>query len=475
MRTDEYFDTGEFKEMLRRYEQSRAAGESIYLEADNLTDIAEYYHAKGRLDEALGAIDYALELFPGATLPLVFRARIALIKEQDAEKARRLIDRVDETDDPDYIYMAAEIMVFQKREKEADRFLTEQYAMLDDEEEQVDFCLDVATLFADYELFALADKWLKRSGADKADSDYKDLSARIALSKGNTEYSKRIYNELLDENPYSTHYWNQLATSQFLENDYAHAIESSEFSIAIDPTDPDALLNKANALFALGNWEEALEYFDRYARLEPDDELGYMLKGITLLTQGREKEALEQLRMAESRAKADSPNLTEIYKQLAFVLSHFGKQKEALGYIGRMEELMGMETSELLVLKGHVLLENKQLRKALVCFAKAMQMAENDLSVFLHVAMSVYDNGYPDTAKGMFEKILEADGNEAGDIACAYLARCAEAKNDMETFLHYLKASVERSPQTTRQVLGDLFPESLNPEDYYHYFIENKQ
>ena len=157
------------------------------------------------------------------------------------------------------------------------------------------------------------------------------------------------------------------------------------------------------------------------------------------------------------------------------MLSHFGKQKEALGYIGRMEELMGMETSELLVLKGHVLLENKQLRKALVCFAKAMQMAENDLSVFLHVAMSVYDNGYPDTAKGMFEKILEADGNEAGDIACAYLARCAEAKNDMETFLHYLKASVERSPQTTRQVLGDLFPESLNPEDYYHYFIENKQ
>ena len=148
MRTDEYFDTGEFKEMLRRYEQSRAAGESIYLEADDLTDIAEYYHAKGRLDEALGAIDYALELFPGATLPLVFRARIALIKEQDAEKARRLIDRVDETDDPDYIYMAAEIMVFQKREKEADRFLTEQYAMLDDEEEQVDFCLDVATLFA---------------------------------------------------------------------------------------------------------------------------------------------------------------------------------------------------------------------------------------------------------------------------------------------------------------------------------------
>ena len=46
MRLDDdlkYFETPEFKDILERYETAHRAGLGIYMEADELTDVAEYY------------------------------------------------------------------------------------------------------------------------------------------------------------------------------------------------------------------------------------------------------------------------------------------------------------------------------------------------------------------------------------------------------------------------------------------------
>ncbi len=77
-----------------------------------------------------------------------------------------------------------------------------------------------------------------------------------------------------------------------MNEEYSDAITSSEYAIAIDPNDPDAVSSKASGLFRLGNYEEALKYYKKYSELEPDDEFGLLHQGVCLVNMNRNEEAL---------------------------------------------------------------------------------------------------------------------------------------------------------------------------------------
>ena len=70
-----YFQEEEFKKNLALYEQMLQGGQSVYLEADELTDIAEYYLVQNDTDKAMACIQYALNIHPGSIDPLIFLAR----------------------------------------------------------------------------------------------------------------------------------------------------------------------------------------------------------------------------------------------------------------------------------------------------------------------------------------------------------------------------------------------------------------
>ena len=84
---DRYFDSKDFKDILMSYEKSVMSGHRIFMDVDDLTDIADYYNMIGEKDKADEAIDYALDISPNATLPLVYKAREALANG-DHEKAK---------------------------------------------------------------------------------------------------------------------------------------------------------------------------------------------------------------------------------------------------------------------------------------------------------------------------------------------------------------------------------------------------
>ena len=63
---DEYFNDEEFQEILNDYEQSVKSGKATFMDADDLTEIAEYYQQNERYDEAREALDRAVEINPNA-------------------------------------------------------------------------------------------------------------------------------------------------------------------------------------------------------------------------------------------------------------------------------------------------------------------------------------------------------------------------------------------------------------------------
>ena len=301
---EKYFNSTDFKNALKKYEEACSRGDKVYLESEELTDIAEYYYKSGNDSQAVEVLDYAISLHPGAALPLVFRGRMALLDEKTPEKAKHYNELIDDQLDLDCIYLKAEIMINEGKSEDADSFLYECKERID-EDDVPDYVLDVATLFMDYNLSDKANNWLKQSYEPDL-ADYKELKGRIAFSKGNYEESEHIFESLLDEDPYSNHFWNSLASTQFMRNHINDAITSSEFSIAINPNDDEALLNKANGLYSLGNFDEACIYYKRFINICPKESTGYMFLGNAYLNMNRLDEAEEQYRKALEYKSADS-------------------------------------------------------------------------------------------------------------------------------------------------------------------------
>ena len=466
---DKYFDSEDFQAQLQRYEAAHDKGQSIYMDPDELSDIAEYYYMLGNIDKAIATVEYGIGMFPGTVELLSLRARIALIHENDTESAKAYADRIVDTTDFDYYYIQAEIMIVEEKEDEAENYLENICSGLYDEEKE-DFIFDVATLFTDYELYEKAEKWIARSSEQDA-ADYKELKGRIAMHIGNFEESDRIFNELIDRDPYSTPYWNHLASSQLLHNQIRDSISSSEFSIAINPDNEEAILNKANGLFSLGNFEEAKKFYKRYSELCPEEETGEMFQGICALNMDHLEEGVEHLKKAEEMASGFSSNRGEIFQELAFALSRLGKGEEALDYVGKMETT-DADMNEVTVLRGHLLMNMGKFGEGQACYTKAIKDSDGSPRIFMHIAISIYDLGFYRQSYKMFQ-ILRKVTDDTWTEGYSYEALCCYSLGKYDEFREMVRVACEKNPREAQIVLGDMFPEGMDAKDFYGYLSDN--
>lgn len=461
----------ELEENIQKYEEAERKGEPVYMEPDELTDVAEYYYDNGRIEKAIQTLSYAIQLFPNSTMPLVFRARIALLDEKSPKLATEFAEQVGDKTDLEYLYLKAEIMIEEGHADEADKYLKETFDTIF-EDDKPDYILDVATLFADYNQFALAEKWLSIS-EDEDLADYKELKGRIATAQGDYSESERIFTKLLDEDPFSNHFWNRLASSQMMQNRMKDAIASSEFSIAINPKDEEAIINKANSLFCLAQFDEALEYYKRYTELRPNSYLGHMNQGNTLLNLNRPEEAIGQYKKAERLISKDDEDVVELYQEIAFALSALGRVSEAIEYAQKAELCPNADKAEILVLKGHIYLEHGNIEKSREYYEEAIKLADSANRAIKLVAVSIYDCGYYKLAGKLFRMIVKSADNSQNE-GYAYLASCCQYLGKEREFRKYLKKACELNPTETKLVFSPYFPADIEAKDYYNYMLNKK-
>ena len=468
MTNDEYFNDKEFLELLSDYEEAISMGGPIFLDADDLTDIAEYYQQNGRYDEACHAIDRAIEVEPNALSVLNYRIRQAL-SEGDITNAESLLDCMIERESPEYIYSRAEIMIAQGKTDEADQFLRDCFRDVPPEEYQ-DFVLDVANLYNDYGVNDKAMEWMMRARHENSD-DFKELMARTLFGLGKYDDSERLFNELIDKNPFQKRYWTALASTQYMQEDYSASVTSSEYAIAIDPDDPESIVAKANALFRLDNFEKAVTYYERYSRLVPDDEFGYLSQGSCLINLGRFDDAVTVLLKAEQLAPSDSEYLVEIYQEMAFAYSELHNVEAAFACIDKTDTL-DCDHVDMKVIKGHILLGNHRLPEAMALFSETLSESDDPKNTFVRILVSLYDNKYTDMVYRLFKLFFTAVGDD-WTVGYAYMALCCWDTHHTDEFLEYLKLACERNQKEAKLVLSDLFPQDMSPKDYYSY-MKNK-
>lgn len=464
---DNNFNEKKIQDIVRAYEEARSQGVAPYMDSDDLNRLSDYYHQRGDMQKALDVADYTLQLYPGAAQPLAFKARAALLLDHDVDKAGQLVEQIEDKTDLEYYYAVAEIMLFEGKAKEANGYLYNVYCDLNDDDDEADFVIDVACLFADYDEMDLAELWIDRSD-EPDDMDYREVKGRIALSRGDYKAGESIFSALLDEDPYSGFYWNKLAAAQFMANRIDEAIQSSEYAVAINPNDDEATLNKANGLYALNNYEGALEWYRRYAKLCPDEPTAEAFIGTTLVNLGRLQEAVDHLKIAAKKIDKDSPVGLEILKELAFCLIQSNRADEALKCLDQADEQNSDPEKILKVMRGHIYLTQGRQEEARLCFEEAMQGTEDSQRTFLYIAESVYDCGYLHLAYKMFHYMSSKLGDKMTD-GLGYLAACAKTLGKRKEYLRVLKNACERNPDEIKEIMGSDFPEDMSPNDYYDY------
>lgn len=464
---DDYFSDEEFLEILDNYEQSAKSGQTPLMDADDMVDVAEYYLSQERYDEAQEAIDYASEIDPHSLAVLNYQIHEAL-HDGNIEAAQNFLDQIMEQESPEYIYSRAEILIVQDKINEADLYLRQQLKDVPPDEYQ-DYVLDVANIYTDYGVNDKALEWMMRARQDNTD-DFKELMARTLFGLGKYDDSERIFNELIDRNPFQKRYWNELASTQYMKEDYSGSIVSSEYAIAIDPDDPEAVISKANGLYRLDNYEGALSYYERYSRLVPDDEFGLLHQGTCLINLNRFDEAVERLLKAVETAPDDSEYLVEIYEELAFAYSELHQTEKALYYIDQTD-ILSCDHQDMLVIRGHILLANNRPEEAENMFKEALQQSANDPRIMLRILVSLYDNKYLEATYKMFKKFFSVV-DDSWTEGYAYMALCCWDTQRTVEFMKYLQLACEKNPQEARLVLSGLFPEGMATTDYYTYMLE---
>lgn len=469
-----FFQEEEFKNNLKRYEEMMQGGRSVYLEADELTDIAEYYLIKNRHDEAMQCIDYALRIHPDSVDPMIFLARQKMFSGE-LEAARKIRDCITDQNDREVIFLNAELLLREGSGKAAHDYL-QKWGEAEDGEEYGPYAYDCACIFSDYAVWNYAETWNDIALQKEPDNEkFLKLKADILVATNRSREATGLLNRLLDSDPYNIPAWHTLTEAYFILEDYEQALDTIDFTLAIDEHDEYAMLMKADCRFHLQDYEEAHRLYTVYLNEHDNNELPCLFDGISLMMLERYEEALQQLLRAEELAGGYSSEQHHIYANLAETYSKLKQPEKAFEYVDKTAKFNADYSADLY--RGHILLENNRREEALLYFDRYILQSNNSPDAHFFTAVSLTENQEYDEACKHFRLIRReelSDENNRNQMP-AYEALCALMRNRFDEFqLRLLLASL-CDPTVLPPVLGRYFPEKMPPDEYCQYALDHPE
>lgn len=469
---EEYFRNPEFKELLARYEQAVSRGEPVYMEADELTDIAEYYMTREREQDADRVIALAQALHPDSVDPQVFMARRKLF-DGNIREARRISSAILDQEDREVKFLNAEILIKEGRCREATAYLLQVWRGLEDDRDH--FLYDSAGIFMDYNEWEYALMWVHR--LERLFPKYpkaRRMKAELLVCLGRYAEAMPLLNALLDEDPYRREVWDLLAESQGATEQYAEAIDSAEFALAIDKGDLRAMVTKATCLFHMNQHEESHALYQHYLRSVPDDSNVLYLDAVCLAAMNRYSDALALVERALAFYSSDLSQAVHLLLEKAYLESKLHHPDEALRAIDVAEEVReDVADCDYSLLRGQILLENGRETDALKSFSEALRSSPAKRNTLITIGIAYGDaEHYADAIQVMLAVLRSFPSPGEGISPIPYLAYYYYRAGDAVSSLQYLRQAAQADRQSTEHLFSSVYP-GVMPDEYYLYAYRN--
>ncbi len=496
MRQDDdlsYFESSEFKKILARYEAAKEDGAALYMDADELTDVAEYYAMVCHDDErAAVVIDEALQLHPDAVDPQIFRARKKML-DGDTRTAELMCDAIEDQTHREVIFLRAELMIRQDKNADALDYLQETAETV---EEDLDyFYYDSAYIFIDYEDYSSALK-LSEELEEIAPKWFKTWQVRadVLLAQENYEAANTYIEQLLNVDPFYVEAWNWSCEAHCGMMEFDKAIESSDYALAVDPQNERAMQLKAWALMQVPNYESAHEIYQQLQHMNPSFGLNYMYDSICLSDQGKMDEALKMVEKAEELSDERSIVQHGMIEQHIHILTELHDTQNALRLVDVLEKRS--EENEVQFdhnfMRARIYAVSHQLEKAVEYLNVCADKYPSELPyVYYQSGQICFDSGYYMLAKDYFNLLLNATYGKTetppsnDDIpriseeylhanAYAYLAACCLELREYDASMEYMRNAVNQDATNLRELFENVLPEGIPADDlldYYYYHL----
>lgn len=200
----------ELQELAEQYEAAKAENKPIYLDADDLADLADWYAMHGKSEQATEVVEYGLSLHPDST-PLLVEQAYLFMDAQNREQAKLVIERISEDYSSEVKVLKANILLGEGKIDEAEQLLD----TIEDKEELANI-VDVSYMYIDMGYPVKALPWLAGGSERYAEDEaYLAVTADCFHAQGLNQKAEALYNKLIDKNPYSAPYWFGLARCYF--------------------------------------------------------------------------------------------------------------------------------------------------------------------------------------------------------------------------------------------------------------------
>lgn len=113
----------ELQELAEQYEAAKAENKPIYLDADDLADLADWYAMHGKSEQATEVVEYGLRLHPNST-PLLVEQAYLFMDAQKRDKAKQIIDQIPESYSSEVKVLKANILWVKEKWTKPNSFLT---------------------------------------------------------------------------------------------------------------------------------------------------------------------------------------------------------------------------------------------------------------------------------------------------------------------------------------------------------------
>lgn len=505
----DYFQSEEFKKVLRIYEQRQDKGKSVYLDAEDFADIADYYLSIDKIDLATETLNMGKSIHPENESLLVVQSTAYMLQRMYNE-AENILKKLD-INNSDVKYQVAQIQYAKYHDDEKAEKIWREWLILDnkeaspaDERWREDYIHIISSITElrgnnsktgekDWSV-EMARKWINEYiekfqplGRFESDIHLADICRESDL----TDLMCQVLVQILEEQPYLKKGWSNLALAYYTQGNCEQALEACDFALAVDPDDMESLLTKAHTLNLMGEKIASKPIFKEYL-----DKGGDAIQAIpyaeALFLNKENEEALKELSWLRSVFKEkkleagdlwfDTPHETEEDRQKAKAQYEefndlFEKVFTDIGDLyyhhGYYEECLNTHISiitdnpfcaESYFMMGVCYLALNSHEKASGNFACALKHADDQVMMGVDIALTFILNDFDAFALD----VLDAISKIAANSNSPFVKNISVAKSlaylktgNAEQFLHHFKTACQVSPELVEKVFDGYFPSDM--------------
>lgn len=517
----DYFQSKEFKDLLKSYEEQKDRGESIYLDADDFADLADYYLSIDKADLAMDTLSQGLSLHPDDEVLMIVQSASHIYMRQ-YDQAEEVLNKLDPTNS-DVKYQLAQLQYakygkVKKAEKIWREWMKLENGQEPSEQQRRESYIHVISSLIElrgndrgekeYDVEAVR-RWIREYidiftplGAYDEDVQLADICRDNDLA----DLMAEVLMQVLEEQPYLPKGWTNLALAQYLMQQYDQALESCDFALAINPNDLEALLTKAHTFHSMGEKKSSIPVFKEYLDKGGDavqiipyadslfvagerDVAISELEWLCNYFENRRLEADQKYQQAKVTLAADQQKLDEeedlyddfldLYKRILTDISdlyhHNECYEESIAVNRRMTEVDAQD-SEAYFMLGINNLALGRYEEASRNFAFALQWADDQVMMGVDIALTFVLNNFDKFAL----EVLNAVSQIAANSDSPFAKNIPAAKSltylklgHKDQFLRYFKQACQETPDLVQKVYEGYFPANSPVSQWSDYAAKN--